>query len=188
MKEKPNIGEVGLDSIRIGGMKLDTLPIAEAAITQQQWPAKVAEVKRQEIEKIIAEYPKQKISYLQSRVYECEDSISKIQKLKADQSAMINDYTSQIGLCKFRDREIAKLEQTCTSKDVLKQSIAELKRKYPAYDVKAMEQQIEQCKEAIERADNVIKEEYDTIADLKELITHCKIRDDKLKPYGVKVG
>lgn len=187
-QSESNVGQVGVDSIRIGGMTLNTLPIAEAALTKEQWPQVVANAKRQEIENILAEYPKQKISYLDSRVRECEDTIGKIQKLKTDQQAMINDYTTHIGLCKFRDREISKLQESVMDADVRKDYIRDLKRKYPPYDVEAMEAQIAQCKDAIERSDSIIKQEYDSIAELKDVITHCKIRDEKLKPYGVEVG
>lgn len=187
-KEKPNIGQVGIDSIRIGGMTLQTLPMAEAAITKQQWAEVEANAKRQEIEDILAEHPKQKVQYLEARIAECNETIANVQKLKADQNAMISDYTMHIGLCKFRDKEIAKLEQADMDSEERRASIKELKRTYPPYDVEAMEAQIAQCKEAIERSDSVIKQEYDSIAELKEVMTHCKIRDKKLKPYGVKVG
>lgn len=187
-RDKSNVGEIGIDSIRIGGMKLDALPIAEAALTKQQWPEVVANAKRQEIEDILAEYPKQKVAYLTSRVLECEDSIKKIQKLKSDQNMMINEYTSQISLCNFRDKEIASLEENCKDEAIKKDSIRSLKLKYPPYDVAAMESQIVQCKEAIERCDVVIKEEFDAIAELKDVMTHCKIRDAKLMKYGVAVG
>lgn len=187
-REKPNIGQVGIESIRIGGMTLQTLPIAELAITKEQWPEVEANAKRQEIEDILAAYPKPKISYLQSRINECNETISKIQKLKADQNLMINEYTTQIGLCKFRDKEINKLKKMDMDADERYEQIRELKRSFPPYDVEAMEAQIAQCKEAIERSDSVIKQEYDSIAELKEVMTHCRIRDEKLKPYGVRVG
>jgi hypothetical protein len=187
-KEVSNVGQVGIDSIRIGGMTLQTLPIAETAITKEQWPQVEANAKRQEIEDILAEHPKQTIRYLQSRVNECNETIANIQNLKVDQSAMISDYTTHIGLCKFRDKEIAKLEKMDIDAEDRRVRIKELKIAYPPYDVKAMEAQIVQCKEAIERSDSVIKQEYDSIAELKEVITYCKIRDEKLKPYGVEVG
>lgn len=185
---KSNVGQVGVDSIRIGGMTLNTLPIAEAAITKQQWPEVVANAKRQEIEDILAASPKQSVAYLQARVVECEDTIGKVQQLKKDQDAMIRDYTSHISLCEFRDKEIAKLEKSEIDSEIRKEKIKGLKRTYPPYNVEAMEAQIVQCKEAIERSDSVIKEEYDSIAELKGVIIHCKIRDEKLKPYGVQVG
>lgn len=182
-----NKGQVGVESIRIGGMTLQTLPIAEAAITKQQWPEVLANAKRQEIEDILAAHPKPSVSYLKSRVLECEETISKIQKLKVDQAAMISEYTSQIGLCKFRDKEIENHKNAGVSEEAMKEIVKDLKRKYPPYDVEAMQAQISQCKEAIERADYVIKQEYDSIAEMKEVMTHCKIRDEKLKPYGVTV-
>ena len=179
----PNIGITGIDSIRIGGMTLHTLPMAEAAITKQQWSQVQADAARQEVENILAEYPSQTIAYLNSRVRECHDTIERIKKMKADQQRMIDEYSVHIGLCSHRDREIAKLDPV---KDA--EAIKKLRLDFPPYDVGAMKQQIEQCKEAILRADTVIDAEHASIVEMKQLITKCEQRDALLAPYGVKVG
>lgn len=178
-----NLGITGIDSIRIGGMTLETLPFVEQAITKQQWSQVQADNARQEVDNILAEYPSQSISYLEGRVRECFDTIERIKKMKADQQRMIDEYSVHIGLCSHRDREIAKLDPV---KD--EAAIKALRLAFPPYDVDAMKQQIEQCKEAILRADTVIDAEHESIVEMKQLITKCEQRDALLAPYGVKVG
>ena len=178
-----NTGMTGIESIRIGGMTLQTLPMRESAVTQEQWPEVVANAKRQEVENILAQHPKQTIAYLSSRVTECAENIDRIRNLKKDQQKMIDEYSVHIGLCAHRDKEIAKLNP-----DVDKEAIKKLRLQFPPYDVRAMKQQINQCKEAIIHSDLVIDQEHDSIAELKDVISKCRLRDEALKPYGVEVG
>lgn len=175
-----NKGLNGVESIRLGGMSIDKLPIAEAAITKQQWPSILEDNRRQEADNIAAEYPKTSIKFCMARIEECEQNIQRIRELKSGQNKMINEYTSQISLCQFRDSQLAKLNA-----ETDKAQMDKLKQDFPAYDIEAMKQQITQCEEAIVRSDEVIDKEHASIAELKELIAQCKVRDEKLKPYGV---
>ena len=184
-QEVPNIGETGLASIRIGGMKLDTLPIAEAAIAKQQWSEKQAEDIRNKIEDILGRYPTHRVTYLESRIAECQDNIVRVRKLKAEQEQMINDYAGHIGMCNHRDRELEKLDP---DNPVDAAAIKDLKRRFPPYTVEAMKQQITQCKEAILRCDVVVDAENKSIAELNGMLALCKQRDSELKQFGVKVG
>ena len=182
-QEVSNIGETGVASIRIGGMKLDTLPIAEAAIAKQQWPEKHAEEVRNKIEDILGRYPKPRVDYLTGRIWEAQDNIKRVKQLKVDQEKMISDYSVHINLCDYRDREIDKLDPVLDKKE-----IRELKLKYPPYNVKAMKQQIEQCKEALIRCDVVVDTEHASIAEMTGVLALCNQRDAELKQFGVKVG
>lgn len=182
-QEVPNIGETGLASIRIGGMKLDTLPIAEAAIAKQQWSEKQAEDTKNKIEAILGKYPTQTVAYLSSRITESRENIQRIKKLKGDQEQMISDYSGHISMCKYRDDEVAKLDP-----EQDKEAIKKLEVQYPPYDVKAMKQQIEQCKEAMFRCDLVVDAENESIAEMSGVLALCKQRDAELKQFGVKVG
>ena len=182
-QEVPNIGETGLASIRIGGMKLDTLPIAEAAIAKQQWSEKQAEDTKNKIEAILGKYPKPSVAYLNSRITESQENIQRIRKLKSDQEKMISDYSGHISMCNYRDTELAKLDP---EKD--EEAIKDLKRRYPPYNVKAMKDQIQQCKEAMFRCDLVVDAENESIAELSGTLALCKQRDSELKQFGVKVG
>ena len=173
-----NMGQTGLESIRLGGMKIDSLPIAESALTKEQMPVIQESIKRNELGNIIAKYPKQTVDWVKGAIRECEDTIKKVRALKGQQQTMIDEYTGHISLCSYRDKEIAKTDD--------KGKIADLKLQFPPYNVEAMQQQITQCKEAIERSDGVIDKEHNAIADLKKLLTTCQQRDKELEPFGIK--
>jgi hypothetical protein len=178
-----NIGLSGLASIRIGGMKLDTLPIGEAAIAKQQWSSKQAEDTANKIEHILGRYPRPSVAYLESRIRECQETIKNVKQLRKDQQAMIEEYGLYIRQCENRDTEIAKLDPEDD-----KAKIRELKLKYPPYNVVEMVKQIDQCKDAQDRCDNVVDQENDSIADLSGTLALCKQRDEELRQFGVKVG
>lgn len=182
-QEVSNIGQTGVASIRIGGMKLDTLPIAEAAIAKMQWADKQAEETRNKVENILGKYPKPRVDYLVSRITEAQENILRVKKLKSDQETMIQEYATHISLCHYRDVEVAKLK---APED--QAAITALELKYPPYNVKAMKQQIEQCKEALIRCDVVVETEHTSIAEMTGILALCKQRDAELKQFGVKVG
>jgi len=177
MRDTPNIGQIGLESVRIGGMKVCDLPIGEQARTIPQLRLVEDTERQNKIEGIIAKYPKQRVGYLAARVKECNENITRLQTTLAEQNKLINEYTAQISLCEFRDKELAK-----TSDEV---EIKSLKKKYPPYNVDAMNKQIDQSRESIERIDVVIKKEFDSISELNEVMMKCSQRDTELKALGV---
>lgn len=181
--DNSNIGKTGVDSIRLGGMKIDNLPIREGAVTAEQMPQKWQEEKENKIEAIRAKYPKQSAAWVHGATRECEATITNVRKLKDDQNVMITDYSGHISLCAFRDTELARLD---ADKD--KDEIKSLKLRFPPYDVKAMKTQIRLCKEAIVRSDIVIDKEHNDISRFKELLTQIHQRDRELKELGVIVG
>lgn len=178
-RQDSNEGTIGIDSIRIGGMKLDNLPIAEGANAKQQWAGIQEADKANTIVNISAKYPKQSVAWVTGAILEAEDTIRRVRDLMVRQQTMINEYIGHISLCEHRDREIAKTD------DVDK--IKALRLQYPPYNVDAMNVQIRLCKEAIERSNTVIDKEHDSIFELKELRSQCELRDSELKPYGVIV-
>ena len=184
MKERGNIGATGVDSIRINDMRICDLPIAESAIAKQQLPLAEDVERQNKINNILAGYPTHRVPYLESRIRECEVTISKIGEMKAQQSALISEYTSQITLCKFRDEEIARIPDDDPDKE---QKSKDLFKRFPPYKVEAMNQQIVQSTEAIERADEVIAEEYNNISEFREIKGLCEQRDSKLRHLGAKV-
>jgi CRISPR/Cas system-associated endoribonuclease Cas2 len=185
MKSRGNVGVEGVASIRIGDMQICDLPIAESAIAKQQIPIAEDTERQNKINNILAGYPTQKISYLEGRINECRTNVERITQMKAEQSAMISEYTSQITLCKFRDEEIARIDDDDPEKD---EKIKALFKRFPPYKVDAMNQQITQSNETIERGDAVIAQEYKSITELSEIKTLCEQRDIKLRHLGVKVA
>lgn len=185
MAKRGNIGVEGVESIRLGDLKICDLPIAESAIAQQQIPLAEDTERQNKINNILAGYPKQSISYIDSRLVECETNIGRVNQLKVQQSAMISEYTSQLTLCKFRDNEINKIEDDDPEKE---NKIKELFKQFPPYNVEAMEKQIIQSEAALQRCDEVIAVEYNSIAELRELKGLCEQRDAKLRNLGAKVA
>lgn len=183
-----NVGQVGIESIRVGGMTIDQLPMAEGAITKQQWPEIEKSNKQQLIDNIKSRYPKGTIRYYQSRIEECNGNIQRVRTLVDDQNRMINEYVAHISICKFRDKEIDKVNARSISNRAKKEQVAELKKQFPMYNVEAMNEQIDMCKEAIERSNDVITSEMASIKELMEAIAKCKQRDAELKPYGAEIG
>ena len=178
----PNKGQSGAESIRIGGMTLDTMGMAESAITQQQMPMARASNARQEIENLKSQYPKASISYYQGRVKECEENIKRVQDLKEQQDKMIEDYNGHIALCKHREKLLADIDPND------REAIKALNKQYPPYNIEAMQQQLVQCREAIERCDDVVKQEYDSIIELQQAIARCEVRNVELKKLGADIS
>jgi hypothetical protein len=175
-----NVGQEGLESIRIGGLMIDQLNWVQAAHIKSQLPL-VEDTRRQnKIEAILKKYPHQKVAYLESRKRECLENIERIKKTKGEQETMISEYTVHIANCKMRDQ----LLQEETDPETIKA----IKKKYVPYNVQAMAQQIIQCKESIERCDEVIETEHKSIAELSDYIGRCTMRDHELKNLNVKIG
>lgn len=184
MKKTDNIGVEGVESIRIGEMLIGDLPIAESAIAKHQLPIAEDTERQNKINNILAGYPKHSIEYIDGRIRECETNIDRIGQMKVQQSTMISEYTSQISLCKFRDDEIARIPNDDPEKD---QKIRDLNKRFPPYNVTEMQKQIVQSSEAVDRADDVIAQEYKSIAELRELKGLCEQRDLKLRHLGAKI-
>lgn len=184
MRKTDNIGITGVDSIRIGDMKICDLPIAESAIAKQQLPLAEDVERQNKINNILAGYPTHSLKYLNSRILECEMNILRIGEMKNQQSKMISDYTAQITLCKYRDDEIARLDEDDPDRET---KVKDLFKRFPPYQVPAMEQQLVQSTEAIDRADGVIATEYASIAEMRELKGLCEQRDLKLRYLGAQV-
>ena len=151
---------------------------------KQQLPEILEADRKNTIDNIVAKYPKQSVAWVRGAIVECEATIKNVRGLKTSQNNMINDYSGHISLCAHRDSEIAKLNPE-NEKDAAE--IKSLELRFPPYNVKAMKQQIQQCKEAILRADVVIDTEHQDISTLRELLTKCQQRDSELREFGVTV-
>ena len=181
-QEVSNIGKTGLDSIRIGGMKPEDLPLRESALTQEQMPAIKEADRLNQVENVRAKYPTQSVAWIKGAIREAEETIKNVRGLVVGQNTMINEYSAHISLCAHRDTEIAKLDP---EKDTA--AIKALKLQFPPYNVPAMKTQIGLCKEAILRSDVVIDTEHTSISDLRELMQKCIQRDALLKSLGEAV-
>lgn len=178
--ETSNIGETGVKSIRVGGMRIAELAFVNFAHVRHQIPLAEDTERQNRIEAVLAGAPKQRVSYLKGRIREAEENIKRINQLRGQQSQMISDYEGEIALCKYRDTEIAKTTDEA--------KIKELKKKFPPYNVEAMQTQITQCHESIERCDEVVTKEQDSIKEMQGVMTLCEKRDSDLKNLGARLA
>ena len=174
-----NVGETGVESIRLGGHKIENLPIRERHLALDQMPKVNAMSRKGQIDNIRARYPKQSIAWVDGTLRECDNNLVRIRDFIGEQEKMTNEYMGQISLCKHRDKEIAKLDP---EKDI--DAIKKLRLQFPPYNVEAMQNQIKQNREAVNRADVVIDTEHNSIAELKALHKQLEERDRKLKTLG----
>jgi len=171
--------KTGPGSIRLGGLSVDNLPIAESALTKFQMKSVEENEIENRVKEIFARFPPQPVKYLESRIRECRENIVRINKVIGEQNSMISQYAAQITMCEYRDKELAKTDDPAV--------IKELKLKYPPYSIPAMEQQIVQCREAVERCNDVIHKEHGSIEELTALVAQCQLRDQELKQYNVTI-
>lgn len=180
----------GVDSIRLRGQRIEELPLGLGNEAKEQLPGVIKAERLNNIATVVAKYPSQRIDYITSRINECRENITRIHKLRGDQEKMISEYSGHIAMCKHRDKEIDKLENATDgrlmqlSMDEIAAEIKALRKQFPPYNVAAMEQQIVQCREAIERTEVVITRENDSITEFSEVHALCKVRDLELKALG----
>lgn len=183
-----NIGQEGVESIRIKGKQIQDLPLGQGNQAKEQLPAAIETARLNKIAGINAKYPTHRVDYLNSRINECRENIDRIKGSQAQQAQMISDYKGHIALCKHRDRELSRLQEMFHKNEINPDELAakrkQLKKDFPLYDVDAMLKQIVQCEEAIERCNDVIKQENDSIEEFTEVLTLCRQRDKELKQWG----
>jgi hypothetical protein len=183
-KRSSNIGQVGVASIRIAQTKIEDLPLVAGAHARNQIADALAHEKRNKIATVRAKYPPETIAYLDGWLRECTENIERIKIVKLQQSEIINEYTGHISMCSYRDEEVAKLDENIPG-DL--EQIKLLKKRFPPYQVGKMQDQIQMCREALERCDDVIEAEFKSIAMLQERRGMCEFRDKELKALGGKV-
>ena len=180
-----NIGQTGFDSIRLAGMRIQDLPIAEAAHAKMQIPLVLDNERKSKINNILKTYPSQRVDYLEARIKEAEKNINKIQNQRVEMNAKISEYNSLITMCKFRDDEISRISDDDSEKE---SKIKDLYKRFPPYNVEAMETQIKQFQDTLEVGESVIAKEHADINEMRELVSLCRKRDSDLKSLGAKIA
>lgn len=183
-KTSSNIGQTGVESIRIAGMKVEDLPIAEAARVQPQIAIAEETERRNKAEAVIKRYPTQRVDYLEGRIRECKTSMDGMHKLMLAEQQRIQEYQGHIEMCKHRDRMIDKLDPVRDADE-----ITQLKRQFP-YVIDRLEAQIEISNGSIERFQSVVRRETSDIEELNQTLSLCRQRDKELEALGMrqKVG
>jgi hypothetical protein len=180
-KSASNIGTTGFDSIRIAGMRVQDLPMVPGAHAKFQLPLFQDSERQNKIEDVLNKFPKQSVMYLKSRITEAEENAKSINALKTQNNQKISEYTSALTLCELRDKQIAAIPDDDPDRD---DKIKTIRKNLPPYQVEAMRDQLIQFAEAIQRCDEVIAQEYSSIAELREVMALCEQRDSELRNLG----
>lgn len=183
-KTSSNIGQTGVESIRLNGMKVEDLPIAESARVQPQIAAAEETERRNKAEAVIKRYPTQRVDYLEGRIRECRKSMEGMHKLMLTEQERIQQYQGHVEMCKHRDRMLAKLDPDRDADE-----IKALKIQFP-YVIDRLEEQIRISNESIERFQQVVRRETNDIEELNQTLSLCRQRDKELEALGMrqKVG
>lgn len=172
-----NTGITGPDSLRLGGMKVDELPFAAAAQTKGQLPEFYATDKLNKMARIKARSPKQSVDWCDGAIRQCQGNMVNVNGLRTTAQGSIEEYKALIKQCKRRDRKVGDAEAQGQTEDEIKV----IRKQFPLYQVKPMKHQIGQFRATINRCDDVIEKEKQSIKEVRELKTACAERDKLLK-------
>lgn len=216
MKSTSNIGIGGIESIRIGGMQIKDLPMVASAHAKMGLPLALDNARKQKIKDVLKIYPTQTVPYLKSRIKEAQENVNDQTVFKQGIAKKIALYEGQKNSTEYGKEQLALLDpdgkiaqrmgRIGASRILAEQAgeefeppvvepevvaayeqIKSIRAKYPPYDREAMEVQIEQFREAILKADDVIKQEYESIAEFTGHLSLCQQRDQELKALGAEV-
>ena len=187
-----NIGETGVESIRLKGMKVEELPLAFAAHVAPQIKLAEDTERKNKIAGILKRYPDQRTGFLEARIQECKDNQGNMARLIGEQNQMITDYKGHIAMTKHRNEEMEKFErwrdEGRISEDEFKAERRALNKRFPPYDLDRLQAQIDLCHENIARAERVSRQESDAIEELGRVKGQTQQRDAELAQLGVRLG
>jgi hypothetical protein len=190
-KSKSNIDIIGVGSIRLNGQLIEDLPIAERAAALPQLPLAHDAERQNNIEAVLARYPKQKIEAISARIKEAQDNIDRISNMRAAQQEMINNYNHIKNMCKLRDKELSFYpdEGDERNEKIREWNIQLANANTAAYmvyeDASKFDEQIAQCEDAILKAEDVLERERNDIRNMEKLSGQIIARDVELKRLGV---
>lgn len=179
-RETSNIGETGVKSIRLKGMKIEDLPMAMQARVAPQMAIAEDTERQHKANGILKKYPTQRVDYLEGRIRECRTSMEGMNTLMLQEQKRIQEYQGHIEMCKHRDRMIDKLDPVEDADE-----IKALKRQFP-YVIDRLEAQIQISNESIERFQEVVRREASDIEELSAVKALCVQRDVELKAIGLR--
>lgn len=186
-----NIGETGVKSIRLKGMKIEELPLPMAARVQDQLELAKDTERQNKIGEVIATHPTQRVDYLEGRIAECKQSQENMNTLALTEQQRIQEYQGHIEMCKHRDRELKKIDEAVAeghmTEDYAEQQRKSLRLQFP-YVIDRLQAQIDISNGSIQRFNEVSRRESGSIQELSECLALCRKRDELLKQLGVQQG
>jgi hypothetical protein len=170
-----NIGETGVKSIRLKGKRIEELPLGTNNEAKEQLVDAIETERLNAIAEVCAKYPTQRIDYLTARINECEANKNNMRKMITDTYGRIQEYQGLVMQCEVRDKMLAELP-CAICKQVELEHRGDERHVYEKQD-----------EEALQRFEDVIKAEDESIKEHMQVITLCKQRDIELAALGAKV-
>ena len=183
---KSNVGETGVASIRVKGQRIEDLPLGLGNQAKDQLADAIETERLNAIAEINAQYPHQRVDYLSARINECEENKNRMRKMIAETNARIQEYQGLMLKCGVRDQMLADLEAENLTLEHERAKRKKIYSDWGRWDEASLAQQVEQDKEAIERFQDVIRQEDESIKEHSEVISLCRERDKKLAKLGAK--
>ncbi len=177
MRDK-NVGQEGVESLRINGSKLDNLPLGQGEKAKEGLADFLKTDRETKENNIKAKYPKVSAEYIHGVLKELKANVKRVRKMREDLKGQIFEYTTLIAQGKIRDSQIEMFNKN-NPEDAEK--IKQLLKQYPPYNIQALEDQINQFEQSIKRCDSVIDKEYDSIAEFTKNLALVQQRDLELK-------
>ena len=109
MAEESNVGQEGTESIRIAGVRISNLPIAEAAQAQQQMRFVENENVRVKIKDILKKYPPYQVPALEHGIRLAKENIERFEGAMKKERDTIQEFSEALAICKQRDKELTEL-------------------------------------------------------------------------------
>ena len=174
---KGNVGKEGLESLRINGVTIDNLPLGQGNEAKAGLADFLVTDRKNKEEAIRARYPTQNADYIKSRIRESKANQKKIKEYKEELKEKKAEYRRLIKDASTRENELSNYDPEDPD---YRKKVRELDKKYPPYKVEALEEQIDMFDDGIDRCDEVIEQEYDSISELEKLLELLKLRDREL--------
>ena len=173
-----NKGKDGYDSIRINGSKIDNLPLGQGEKAREGLQDFLKTDKQTKENNVKAKYPDVSEDYVKGVIKECKGNIKRVKETIETLKSKKAEYATLITQSKIRDVQIEQLNKE-NPEDAEK--IKQLLKQFPPYNIKALEDQVFQFEESIERCNSVIEQEWDSIAEFTKNLALVQQRDRELK-------
>lgn len=178
MSRQSNIGQTGVESIRIKGQRIEDLPLGTGNQAAEQVADAIETERLNAIAEVNAKYPHQRVDYLTHRINECEQNKNRMKAFIADTQRQISEYQQLIMNCKVRDRLLKAEEDPEERKAIY--------REWGRWEQSELEAQIGRFEESIAKTEEVITLEDNAIREHTEVIGLCRQRDRELAKLGAK--
>ncbi|MDB4490055.1 hypothetical protein N9045_00925 [bacterium] len=173
-----NVGQEGYESLRINGSKIGNLPLGQGEKARQGLAEFIKTEKQTKVNNIKAKYPNVSEAYIEAALKELKNNISRVKQMKNGMKDKIAEYSTLVTQSQVRDAQTAQLSKDNPAEA---KQIKELLKKYPPYNVKALQDQIEQFEQSIDRCNSVLEREYESIAEFRGTLALIKQREIELR-------